>query len=190
MMASNEGRRFVFVGGGARSGKSRFALEVARRLGPRRTFVAPAVRSDDEMRARIARHQDERGNEFTTIEEPLAVPEALAAATDTDVVVVDCLTIWIGNLLKRKDDDARILAALDKLIAVVAARTVHVVLVSNEVGMGLVPLTPMGRRFRDLVGTAHRRLAPLADEVHFAALGMLLRLCPGPVEAHVVGSAS
>ena len=87
--------RLVLIGGGARSGKSRWALARGMALGARRLFVATAERSDDEMRDRIARHRAERGGTFDTVEEPLALPEAIAADRDHDVIVVDCLTIWI-----------------------------------------------------------------------------------------------
>src|SRR5579872_4643563 len=128
--------RFVLVGGGARSGKSRFALETARRLGRRRVFLATAEALDVEMRVRIARHRDERGAAFTTVEQPLAVPEALAtfAAPKTDVVLIDCLTLWLSNLLMRDETAATALARIDDLVAAIVRRRCHVVLVSNEVG--------------------------------------------------------
>ena len=178
-------KRLVLVGGGARSGKSRFALARARALGDRRLFLATAVRSDDEMRDRIARHRDERGMDFDTREEPLALAEALTAARDHDVILVDCLTIWISNLLVGGLSADAVRERIAALPAVLAARRCHIVLVSNEVGMGLVPETPLGRVFRDLAGFAHQLLAPIADELYFAALGVLLRLRPEPVEIAV-----
>lgn len=173
--------KIVLVGGGARSGKSRFALEVARRLGPRRVFVATAVASDDEMHERIRRHRVERGADFVTKEEPLALPRLLAEEREADVVVVDCLTLWLANLLMQSQPEASIESQVDDLMAALAPRRFHVVLVSNEVGFGVVPDSALGRAFRDLVGRAHQTIAAQADEVYLAAMGMMMRLCPGPV---------
>ena len=180
--ASAPAPRLILIGGGARSGKSRFALARARALGARPLFVATAERSDDEMRDRIARHRAERGDLFETREEPRALPEALADDAGHDVVVVDCLTIWISNLLWDGAPAETVQARVGDLLAVLARRRSHVVIVSNEVGMALVPETPLGRLFRDLTGLAHQRIAAVADEVYLAAMGMVLRLRPGPVD--------
>ncbi|MGA7742858.1 MAG: bifunctional adenosylcobinamide kinase/adenosylcobinamide-phosphate guanylyltransferase [Polyangia bacterium] len=174
--------RLVLVGGGARSGKSTFALAMARRLGKRRAFIATAKPSDEEMAHRITRHREERGDDFATIEEPVDVPACLAGLAESDVVIVDCLTLWIANLLFRGDTDAQVHDGLTALVSAARERRWHLVLVTNEVGMGLVPETALGRRFRDLTGFAHQRLAREADEVFFAALGLILRLSPGPIE--------
>jgi len=177
--------RLVLVGGGARSGKSRFALARAAALGARRLFIATAERSDDEMRDRIARHRAERGERadvFDTLEEPIALPETLAADTAHDVVLVDCLTIWMSNLLVGGAPAQAVQARVEALLAVLARRRSHVVIVSNEVGLGLVPETPLGRLFRDLAGQAHQRIAAVADELYLAAMGVVLRLRPGPVD--------
>jgi adenosylcobinamide kinase/adenosylcobinamide-phosphate guanylyltransferase len=174
--------RNILVGGGVRSGKSDFALRLARRLGPRRAFVATAQAFDDEMRLRIAEHRRTRGPDFETFEEPFTLSATLRSQT-ADVVVVDCLTLWLSNLLLRDETSAAILAAVDELAAVLDERRRSVILVTNEVGMGIVPETPLGRRFRDLAGIAHQRLAAVADEVYFAVLGTMLRIKP------TVGSA-
>jgi adenosylcobinamide kinase / adenosylcobinamide-phosphate guanylyltransferase len=178
-------KTLVLIGGGARSGKSRFALRRAEALGARRLFVATAEpRTDDpEMRARIARHRAERGPTFDTVEEPLALPELVAAADGRahDVLVVDCLTLWLSNLLCGGAGADEALARVEALCASLRERRAHVVLVTNEVGMGIVPETPLGRLFRDVAGLAHQRLARDADEIHFAVLGMMLRVRPGPV---------
>jgi adenosylcobinamide kinase/adenosylcobinamide-phosphate guanylyltransferase len=171
----------VLVGGGARSGKSRFALARARDLGSRRAFVATAQALDDEMAARIAAHARTRGADFHTIEEPLALADRLAALRDTDVVVIDCLTLWLSNLLMRGDTEPQIAAAVDALAATLRRRAFHAVVVTNEVGMGIVPETPLGRLFRDIAGRAHQRLAAAADEIHFAMLGAMLRVRPEPI---------
>jgi adenosylcobinamide kinase/adenosylcobinamide-phosphate guanylyltransferase len=177
--------RVVLIGGGARSGKSSHGLALARSLGERRLFVATARAYDDEMRARIARHVADRGPDFVTVEEPVALPERLRAirAAEADVVVVDCLTLWMSNLLIDGAAADAIEARVADLARAVRAVPAHVVLVTNEVGMGVHPETPLGCTFRDLAGRAHQTLARAADEVHFAVMGVVLRLHPGPVTA-------
>jgi adenosylcobinamide kinase/adenosylcobinamide-phosphate guanylyltransferase len=178
--------RLILIGGGARSGKSSFGLARARALGPRRLYIATAERSDDEMSDRIDRHRADRaGAGFDTLEEPRALPEALAAEREHDVVLVDCLTIWISNLLVGGATADAVQERIGALLAALAQRRSHVVIVSNEVGMGLVPETPLGRVFRDLTGFAHQRIAAVADELYLAAMGVLLRLRPAPVEVVV-----
>jgi adenosylcobinamide kinase/adenosylcobinamide-phosphate guanylyltransferase len=177
----------VLIGGGARSGKSRFALARARQLGARRVFVATAQALDDEMALRIAAHARTRGADFRTVEEPLALADRLAALGDADadaradVVVVDCLTLWLSNLLVRGDSERQAAAAVGALAAALQRRAFHAVVVTNEVGMGIVPETPLGRLFRDVAGRAHQALAAIADEIHLAVLGSILRLRPEPI---------
>jgi adenosylcobinamide kinase/adenosylcobinamide-phosphate guanylyltransferase len=174
--------RLIVVGGGVRSGKSAFALELARGLGARRAFVATAQAFDSEMRERIERHVEERGNEFETYEEPVELAKLLREVR-ADVVVVDCLTLWLSNLLLREPSpDARAVEAeIDGFASALTARRSHVILVTNEVGMGVVPESALGRLFRDLAGRAHQRVCAVADEIYFAAMGCMLRLSPGPV---------
>jgi adenosylcobinamide kinase/adenosylcobinamide-phosphate guanylyltransferase len=181
-------RRLILIGGGVRSGKSRFALAYARRLGARRVFLATAQAFDEEMRARIDRHREERAQGFLTIEEPVALPEALGGCAATEVVVVDCLTLWLSNLLCAPLAPEEILRRVDELVRVAAARAAPTLVVTNEVGMGIVPETPLGRAFRDLAGTAHQRLAAAADEIYAALLGTILRLHPAPLATFLGGA--
>lgn len=174
--------RLVLIGGGARSGKSRFALTYAEQLGVRHVFVATAQASDSEMAERIARHQSERHAGWVTVEEPLALPETLSRV-EADVVLVDCLTLWLANLLLRGDAVVDVEAAVERLVQAATARRGHVVIVTNEVGMGIVPEHALGRIFRDVAGRAHQRLAATADEVYMAMLGLVVRLRPGPLVA-------
>lgn len=174
------GSEIVLVGGGVRSGKSAFALALARTLGARRAFVATAQALDPDMGERIAAHRAERGAEFTTIEEPIDLPGAIARS-DADVVVVDCLTLWLSNLVLRGDRAAEIAQAVEALAAVLARRGLSAVLVTNEVGMGIVPEHALGRLFRDVAGRAHQRLARDADRIYLATLGCVLRLRPSPL---------
>jgi adenosylcobinamide kinase/adenosylcobinamide-phosphate guanylyltransferase len=183
-------QRIAFVGGGVRSGKSRFALQLARARGERRTFVATAQAFDTEMRERIAAHQHSRGADFRTLEEPTALPELLVRLgreREADVVVIDCLTLWLSNLMLRGDDATAIEAAIEALVRALAPRAFHAVLVSNEVGLGLVPETPLGRSFRDWSGHMHQRVAAVADDVYWAMLGCILRVRPQPIALENVG---
>jgi adenosylcobinamide kinase/adenosylcobinamide-phosphate guanylyltransferase len=173
--------RVIVVGGGVRSGKSAFALDRARALGERRGFVATAQALDGEMAARIADHVRTRGADFQTIEEPIALPERLAALRELDVVVVDCLTLWLSNLLVHGAPAAHIAARVGDLVRAVERRPHHTIVVTNEVGMGVVPESPLGRAFRDVAGLAHQRLAAVAGELYLAALGVIVRLRPAPI---------
>jgi adenosylcobinamide kinase/adenosylcobinamide-phosphate guanylyltransferase len=179
------GPEVILVGGGARSGKSDLALRLARSRGRRRVFLATAEARDDEMKSRIAQHQLDRGSDFETVECPFDVPEALRRI-EADVVVIDCLTLWLSNLLCRGDDVAGVANRVEALASALEWRSFHSIVVTNEVGMGLVPETPLGRVFRDAVGLAHQRIARSADRIYFGALGTMLRLKPAPVA--VVGA--
>lgn len=171
------------VGGGARSGKSRFALELAKERGVRRAFVATAEPFDDEMKTRIERHVAERRGDFVTVEAPHALEEAVAALRGSfDVVVVDCLTLWIANLMVTGVAEASIDLRVAELARVLVEAPFSSIVVTNEVGMGIVPDSPLARLFRDAVGRAHQRLARSAREIYFAAMGVVLRLRPGPIE--------
>jgi adenosylcobinamide kinase/adenosylcobinamide-phosphate guanylyltransferase len=181
-------RRIVLVGGGARSGKSTFALTRARELGARRLFVATARRYDADLSARIDRHRHERGAEFDTVEEPLEVARVLEGAAGYDVAVVDCLTLWLSNHLLDGAGPEVVEARIGELADALVRSPCHVVLVTNEVGMGLHPETALGRTFRDLAGRAHQRLAAVSDEVHLAVMGLLVRLKPSPVEVRSPGA--
>jgi adenosylcobinamide kinase/adenosylcobinamide-phosphate guanylyltransferase len=180
--------KVILIGGGARSGKSTFALGYAQKLGRSRVFIATAQAFDDEMRARIDRHRLERKREFFTVEEPAALPEALGRCGSGDVVLIDCVTLWLSNLLCAEIAPEAILRRVDALAAVAAARSAPTLIVTNEVGLGIVPETPLGRAFRDLAGTTHQRLASVASEIYFAMLGTILRLQPAPLTTFVAGT--
>jgi adenosylcobinamide kinase/adenosylcobinamide-phosphate guanylyltransferase len=171
--------RSLLVTGGGRSGKTRYALAWARALPPPRVYVATAAAGDAEMAARIAAHRAERGEAFTTIEEPRALAAALARLpAATGVAVVDCLTLWIANLLA--EDDARIEDAIAALAAGVAAAPFPTVVVTNEVGSGIVPFEPATRRYRDLLGLANQRVAAAAGGVVLLVAGLPLVVKPPP----------
>ena len=173
--------RILLLGGGVRSGKSAFALELARRFGNKRAFIATATALDDEMKSRIERHQRERRDEFTTIEEPIDLAAALDALIGYDVAVVDCLTLWLSNLLLNQESVEAILARADAVVRVLQKRRFHTVLVTNEVGMSVHPPTPLGRTFVEIAGFTHQRVARVADEIYLAVLGTALRIKPPPL---------
>jgi adenosylcobinamide kinase/adenosylcobinamide-phosphate guanylyltransferase len=163
----------ILVGGGARSGKSRYALEKALAIAGTRAFIATAEASDDEMADRIRRHQGERGGEFVTIEAPLELARAIAEVR-FDVVIVDCLTLWLSNLMfANRNFDAETSA----LINAAQAAAGIVIFVTNEVGSGIVPTdNALSREFRDHAGILNQRIAAMAGEVYFMVFGQALRV--------------
>lgn len=177
----------ALIGGGARSGKSRFALGRAHQLGTRRVFIATAQALDEEMTSRIQRHREERGTAFRTLEVPLELPQALDTLVDTDVVVVDCLTLWLSNLLLLERAEEAIFNEVRALIQTIKRRRYHTLLVTNEVGMGLVPESALGRQFRDIAGRAHQLLADEMDEIYLATLGTVLCIRPSIAEVQSRG---
>jgi adenosylcobinamide kinase / adenosylcobinamide-phosphate guanylyltransferase len=169
----------TLVTGGSRSGKSThaIALATADTSAARRYFIATAEALDDEMRARISHHQATRPPEFVTIEAPLDLEAAIAALESrADVVVLDCLTLWVSNLMGAGFDDAAILARADALAAALHRASFQIIVVTDEVGWGIVPDHPVGRRFRDLLGWTNQKVAQVADEVLLMAAGYPLRL--------------
>ena len=169
--------------GGARSGKSRYAVEQAAQSGHRVAFLATARALDGDMAARIARHRADRPARFTTLEEPQDVLAACRrAATAHGLILVDCATVWVANLMERGDDDAAVLASADGLAKLQRARVVSLLIVSNEVGEGVHPSTALGRRYRDLLGSVNQRLAAAADRVTLmvAGLPMIVKDEPPP----------
>jgi len=167
----------TFILGGARSGKSGRAQSLAEASGGRPVMIATAQAFDDEMRDRIARHRAERGAAWTTIEAPIDLPGAIARVPDDgpSVIMVDCLTLWVTNLMLAERD---IEAASAALLAACQATPHPVILVSNETGFGIVPLDPLSRRFRDEAGRLHQRVAAAADEVILMVAGLPMTVKP------------
>ena len=166
--------RSVLVLGGVRAGKSAFAVARARALGGRVVFIATAEAGDDEMAARIARHRAERPAPWRTVEAPVALLSALTALEgEADVVVVDCLNLWVANLLHKRPEltDSDLSAETAQLEAVARHPRFSLILVSNEVGWGIHPETGLGRRFRDALGLVNQAAARAADEVVLMVAG-------------------
>ena len=168
--------RLTLITGGCKSGKSRYALKVAESY-DRKAFIATAEPIDDEMKSRIKNHQAERGPDFTTIEEPLDLAGALAAIPpDIQVVIIDCMTVWLGNLMHYQQVDRVDCLPVETFLSALRSPPCHVVVVSNELGMGLVPVDGMSRVYRDMAGALNQRIAALADNVIFVVSGLGLPL--------------
>lgn len=165
----------LFILGGARSGKSRHAI-AAQPVRGRVTFIATAQPGDGDMAARIARHRAERPAHWTTIEECFDVPTRLVELRSVDAAIVDCVTVWVANLMLRGDTNDAIAAAAEQLGKTLPRCGFDVTLVSNEVGAGVHPETAMGLRFRDLLGIVNQRLAAASDRVVLMVAGLPLTL--------------
>jgi adenosylcobinamide kinase/adenosylcobinamide-phosphate guanylyltransferase len=164
----------ILVGGGSRSGKSRQALTLARQHGKNLAFVATAQALDDEMRLRIAQHRADRGREFYTVEEPLELPKlAPRMGVEFDAVVVDCLTLWLSNLLHAGRD---VQTEADRFLAVASSAPAAFILVTNEVGCGIVPENELARKFRDLAGRLNQQAGEAAREVWWMVFGCPLKV--------------
>lgn len=171
--------RLVLITGGARSGKSRFALRLAERgNGGPRLFVATAVGCDADMRRRIARHRRERDARWATLEEPARLPERLPARhlSPGGILLFDCLPTFVTNLLLSKKSHSSIRSKVRAVLRVCRRPGVTALFVSNEVGLGLVPDHPLGREFRDLLGTVNQEVARAADEVYLLVAGLPVRI--------------
>jgi adenosylcobinamide kinase / adenosylcobinamide-phosphate guanylyltransferase len=164
----------TFILGGSRSGKSGFALERASGLQGRKVFIATAQAFDDEMSERIARHKKERSGEWITFEEPLALPQLIGDISNKfDVLVVDCLTLWLSNLMLNY---CEVEADIKSFISSAVTCPSSLFVVSNEVGMGIVPDNALARKFRDDAGTLNRRVAEIAEEVYLVTAGIPIRI--------------
>lgn len=167
----------ILVTGGARNGKSRLAERLAEAYGAPLGYIATATAGDGEMAERIRRHQERRGDGWQTIEEPFELARVLAEADGRyAALLVDCVTLWLSNLLLRYDDPAQVLPHVKALTETLAGMESTVVLVTNEVGQGIVPENRLARTFRDLSGEANQLLAAVADEVYVSISGIPLRL--------------
>jgi len=165
-------KEVTLVTGGVRSGKSQMALTLAAGRG-RRVFLATAEPLDEEMRKRIKKHQEDRGASFLTVEEPIHLAEALDnLPADVDLVLIDCLTVWVGNLLHRKGADEGGFPEIDDFLTRLADPPCDLIIVTNEVGMGIVPANELARRFLDLAGWLNQKVAGIGTRVIFMVSGI------------------
>ena len=180
-------QQLTLILGGARSGKSRYAEQVAPQLGRRVLYVATAQAGDDEMAVRIAAHRRTRSPDWTTLEAPMHTGQAIQLAdADCDVVLLDCVTLLAANVLAASYEpideaaaDVALTIEIEALLEAYRARRRHWLVISNEVGLGLVPPYPLGRVYRDVLGRANQRLAAAADNVLFMVAGLPMVLKGG-----------
>jgi len=171
--------QLILILGGARSGKSTFAERLAAGRGARITYLATATPGDEEMADRIARHRAERAPDWRTVECPSDPAAAIRAhAAETDCFLLDCATLLVSNLLVAEDSagEASVRCALDAMLAAYCEAGTDLIIVSNEVGLGLVPEYPLGRLYRDALGRFNQRAAAAADAVYFLVAGLPLEL--------------
>ena len=170
----------TFLIGGARSGKSTLAVQLGERFGGPVTFVATAEAFDDDLAARITRHRDERPSTWTTIEEPVDLAAAVRSVADDSLVIVDCLTVWLANLAVRVMPTEQILRSAQDMVDELCARRARgaapAVVVSNEVGMGIVPDNEPSRSFRDELGRVNQLFAAAADTTLLLVAGRAVKL--------------
>jgi adenosylcobinamide kinase/adenosylcobinamide-phosphate guanylyltransferase len=170
-------KKIFFITGGARSGKSTFAEKLANSLSGKRAYLATAQALDAEMVARVEQHRKRRGSAWDTFEEPLAAAELLKKLSSThDIVLLDCLTLWLSNVMAHTDGDGAVLSRSDDLVSAIKDFSGACIVVSNEVGLGIVPDNPLARRFRDLAGLLNQKTAQVADEVYFTAAGIPVKI--------------
>ncbi len=167
----------ILITGGARSGKSRLAERIVSSFGSPIGYLATCEARDAEMDQRIIRHRERRGAEWTTLEEPLRLTETLVAADGRfNAILVDCITLWLSNLLLTHDDPVKVLTVVRDFAVSAPRLATPLILVTNEVGMGIVPENRLARLFRDLAGEANELLAATADEVHLVVSGIPLKI--------------
>jgi len=166
--------KITFITGGARSGKSSFALKIASKRGRKKAFIATSEPIDEEMKNRILRHKKERPPDWTTFEEPIDISALINnIKRDYDSILIDCLTIWLSNIFHRglnKD------TTINGLISALREPPSDIYIVSNEIGMGIVPESPTTREFRDMAGRLNQMIASIADEVYLVVSGIPIKI--------------
>jgi adenosylcobinamide kinase/adenosylcobinamide-phosphate guanylyltransferase len=169
--------RIYFITGGARSGKSAYAEDLAKDLAGKRAYLATAQALDAEMVARIEHHRKRRGSSWDTFEEPLAIEELVRKLKGRyQVLLLDCLTLWLSNVMARTDRDEDIHARIRDLSGSLREFEGAAIVVSNEVGLGIVPDNPLARRFRDLAGLLNQEVARTSDVAYFLAAGIPMKI--------------
>ena len=177
MRKISKGRgKLILVLGGAASGKSHAALDLAGQAGPR-AFVATGQALDREMKARIERHQATRSSDWVTVEVPTDIAKwCIENGKDYQTIIIDCLTLWLSNLQRPRLREFAVSDAMAKMLHAIRATRARVVIVSNELGLGLVPATKAVRAFRDLAGKVNQQVAAEADEVYLTISGLPMRV--------------
>jgi adenosylcobinamide kinase/adenosylcobinamide-phosphate guanylyltransferase len=174
------GKKMIFITGGCRSGKSRYALDYTNQHFSKKLYLATSEALDEEIAQRIERHKKMRGPEWQTVEEPVEIVNKIRQyGNKVDVILLDCITLWLSNLLMRRRDDPEIMDEVSRLIDTVKQISASSIIVSNEVGMGIVPADLLSRRFRDLSGMANQKIAGGSETVIFMASGLPIFLKGG-----------
>jgi adenosylcobinamide kinase/adenosylcobinamide-phosphate guanylyltransferase len=168
-------RKLIFILGGARSGKSRYAVKLAKKFKKKTVFIATAPASDEEMKRRIKLHQRSRPKHWELIEEGKNI-DCILSKLKNKVVLIDCLGLLVSNLLADNLKDKEIEKKIKRLINAIKKTSFTTILVSNEVGSGLVPINPLARRFRDILGIANQMIAKKADEVILMRAGIAMKI--------------
>jgi adenosylcobinamide kinase/adenosylcobinamide-phosphate guanylyltransferase len=172
----------IFVIGGARSGKSSFALKEASKIKGQKAYIATAEALDEEMKERIEKHKTERGNEWDTFEETMNIPDLLSNLKNKySVILIDCLTLWLSNIFMRTQGAEDRTQTVDKTIkdfinGLSGFNDLSLYIVSNEVGTGIVPVNKLARQFRDRAGFLNQKVAEIADEVYLITAGIPLQI--------------
>lgn len=172
---------FIFVTGGRRSGKSAYALELAESMGEKRLYIATAEALDNEMKERIARHREERGDNWDTAEEPIDIVNILAHSKKYNVILIDCLTLWLCNIMHNGEaggepSDETIMKHIHSLADSCSSSDTKIIAVTNELGLGVIPGDPLSRRFTDLAGIMNQRMAAAANRVVMTVSGIPLTI--------------
>lgn len=170
-------KKTILITGGCRSGKSRFALDYANRHFTNRLYLATGQALDEEMKERIRNHRKERSQDWRTVEEPLNIAGAIEQeAAKAGVILIDCVTLWVSNMLFQNMPEEEIMRSVGALAEKIHKPLCSFILVTNEVGAGIVPENRLARRFRDLVGMVNQKLAACADEVYWLVSGIPIKI--------------
>lgn len=172
--------KLILITGGARSGKSRYAIELVEGIGKKVTFIATCIPEDNEMRERIEKHKNERPTNWQTIEGKLNLRDILMEETpNTDIFIIDCLTLFISKMMVNGFQDNEITSEIRNICSCTKEINKVVIFITNEVGSGIVPESELGRRFRDLAGRVNQCVANFADEVYFMVSGIPVKIKGG-----------
>jgi adenosylcobinamide kinase / adenosylcobinamide-phosphate guanylyltransferase len=169
-------RKIVFVTGPVRSGKSSFAVELAKKTKQKVVFIATCRPLDEEMKARVSKHRETRPKEWETREEELNIASVLKSAGPSKTVIIDCITLWVSNLLMRGFEENKLKEEIIALVSTLRKIKSSVIIVSNEVGWGIVPDNGISRAFRDIIGLAHQEICAASDEAYLMVCGIPVKL--------------
>lgn len=169
-------KNFTFITGGSRSGKSSHAQKLAEEAGKKRLYIATAQALDDEMAKRISRHQKERGKDWRTVEEPVNIAEVIGTSNEYEAILLDCLTLWLCNVMHEEESDEIIFEQIDNLVRACIECKTNLIVISNETGSGIIPGDPLSRRFSDLAGLMNQKMAAAANQVILTVSGIPLTI--------------